>query len=370
MGPIRFFTWKVSLAAARTRTPTIPILAGQRRSPFVRPPVGQRTSSKPEAHAPGSDTGSGRICLKDELCPCGIRTPPRRNGAARCGLFPSRSDGVPHAHFGKVSKNSYPVAGRAGASAACERRDEDRRRAASAGPKQRLVLADRLLDTGPRVAWDPARRRSGRVVHSGPFHRLQNDPRGPPAAGSGPRLRRCGPAMSPAAHAGGPVRSRQHGERRTCASTAPTRRSAAPAPVPRRAAHPLQRCGLVWLHARPDQRRPRASPSGSPGAPRTEPRSATPPRLVGLDEHSWRHAIRSWMTAQPLGPGTRAFGVERPCGCRRRAEDLPAADTYDGVEPALRRALYAWAQPYLHRHGSRDEASAITGWGDPQAARP
>lgn len=145
----------------------------------------------------------------------------------------------------------------------------------------------------------------------------------------------------------------------TCASTATTRRSAAPAPVTRRAAPPLQRCGPIWLHARPDHRRQRALPSASPGAPRTEPRSATPPRLVGLDVNTTggMPSGRGWPLSHPV-QARMLLEWNTPCGCRRRLRTCP------------RRALYAWAQPYLHRHGSRDETSAITGWGDPQAARP
>lgn len=145
----------------------------------------------------------------------------------------------------RSQRTRAPVAGRAGAGAACERRDEDRRRAASAGPKQRLVLADRLLATGP-----------------------------------------------------------------------------------------FQRCGPIWLHARPDHRRQRASPSASPGAPRTEPRSATPPRLVGLDVNTTGGMPSGGNDRSATRSRHACFWSGTPLRLPAPAEDLPAADTYDGVEPA------------------------------------
>lgn len=64
-----------------------------------------------------------------------------------CGLFPSCPVRVPRALFGELLKEPAPRWQAARESALHERRGGDRRRAAGAGPKQRLVFVDRLLVT-------------------------------------------------------------------------------------------------------------------------------------------------------------------------------------------------------------------------------
>lgn len=66
---------------------------------------------------------------------------------ARAACSHPALSGVPRAHFGELLKELAPRWQAARESALHERRGGDRRRAADAGPKQRLVFVDRLLVT-------------------------------------------------------------------------------------------------------------------------------------------------------------------------------------------------------------------------------
>ncbi|MCX5317208.1 transposase [Streptomyces sp. NBC_00154] len=66
---------------------------------------------------------------------------------ARAACSHPALSGVPRAHFGELLKELAPRWQAARESALHERRGGDRRRAAGAGPKQRLVFVDRLLVT-------------------------------------------------------------------------------------------------------------------------------------------------------------------------------------------------------------------------------